>query len=87
MPTLNVSMPKDMIDFVEGEVRNGGYVSNSEVIREAIRILKRDREIASTTLALLRKEIDHGFEQSERGEFSSRSVEDIFHSVINGNEP
>ncbi|GIT93309.1 addiction module antitoxin [Jannaschia pagri] len=35
---LSITLPKDMAQTVRGAVSGGGYASNSEVIREAVRL-------------------------------------------------
>ncbi|MDX3927327.1 MAG: type II toxin-antitoxin system ParD family antitoxin [Shinella sp.] len=85
MPTLNVNLTPEFADFVEEAVASGAYVSASEVVREALRIMRHDRESEAAKLAQLRRAIDTGIAQAERGEFSERSVKDIFADAIDGN--
>ncbi|BCH21757.1 MULTISPECIES: type II toxin-antitoxin system ParD family antitoxin [unclassified Mesorhizobium] len=80
---MNVSLTAEMVEFVEGEVSSGDYVSASEVVRDAIRLMRREKEREEAKFRLLREEIDRGYEQSERGEFSSRTVDGIAESVLN----
>ena len=35
---LSITLPKDMAQTIRGAVSDGGYASNSEVIREAVRL-------------------------------------------------
>lgn len=78
MPTLNVSLTPEFADFIEDAVASGSYVSASEVVRDALRMMRQEQESEAAKLALLRKTVDMGLAQSERGEFSDRSVGDIF---------
>ena len=82
MPTLNVSLTPEFADFIEEAVASGSYVSASEVVRDALRLMRQDQESEDVRLALLRRAVDTGLEQSERGEFSERSVTDIFAAAI-----
>ncbi len=41
MTTMNVSLPEELKDFVDGRVGQSGYGSTSEYVRDLIR---RDRE-------------------------------------------
>lgn len=82
MPTLNVSLTPEFADFIEEAVASGSYVSASEVVRDALRMMRQDQESEAAKLALLRKAVDAGLAQSERGEFSERSVGDIFSAAI-----
>ncbi len=77
MATMNVSLPADMAEFVEGEVAAGGYGSASEVVREALRLLRREKALEQERLAILRREIGRGLDQAAAGTVSGRSVADI----------
>ena len=82
MPTLNVSLTPEFADFIEEAVASGSYVSASEVVRDALRLMRQDQESEEVRLAFLRRAVDIGLAQSERGEFSERSVTDIFAAAI-----
>lgn len=82
MPTMNVSLTAEMVEFVENEVSNGDYVSASEVVRDALRVMRHEKELEAAKVRLLRAELDHGIEQAELGEFSERSVDEIVQSVL-----
>lgn len=82
MPTLNVSLTPEFADFIEDAVASGSYVSASEVVRDALRLMRLEQESETAKLALLRKAVDAGLAQSERGEFSERSVSDIFSAAV-----
>jgi antitoxin ParD1/3/4 len=77
MPTMNVNLTPELTKFVSEEVASGDYASASELVRDALRLLKRDRDIEKEKLEILRREIDLGIEQARRGEFSEDSVADI----------
>lgn len=43
---LSITLPKDMADIVKSKVRTGEYASESEVIRDGLRVLlARDRAV------------------------------------------
>ena len=84
MPTLNVSLTREFASFIEEAVASGDYVSASEVVRDALRIMKHDRESEEVKLAALRQAIDIGVRQMERGEFSKRSITEIFAQATSG---
>lgn len=44
MPTMNVSLPENLKDFVEAQVRSGDYSSVSEFMRELVRREQKVRE-------------------------------------------
>lgn len=64
MTSMNVSLPENLRKYVEGKVREGGYSSASEFIRELIRAAK----ILETKEAELRSLVELGIEQLRRGE-------------------
>jgi len=45
MPTMNVSLPETLSEFVERELATGEYGSASEVVRDALRLLKREKAL------------------------------------------
>ncbi|NKN37861.1 type II toxin-antitoxin system ParD family antitoxin [Agrobacterium sp. a22-2] len=53
-------------DFIEAQVTSGRYASADEVVRDALQGLQ-ERE---NKLDVLRREIDIGWQQAERGEFA-----------------
>ena len=82
MPTMNVSVSADLAEFVEGEVSSGDYVSASEVVRDALRALKRDRQVEEEKLRILREEVGKGIDAADRNNFSDRSIQDILEEVL-----
>ncbi len=82
MPTMNVNLTPEMAQFVSEEIASGDYASASELVRDALRLLKRDRDMEKEKLEILRREINLGIEQAQRGEFSERSIEDIVADVL-----
>ena len=65
---MNVSLTNKLEALVQEKVRSGMYRSASEVIREALRLLKERDELREVRLAELRKEVAVGLAQAERGE-------------------
>ncbi len=82
MATMNVSLPSEMVAFVEHEVAEGGYGSSSEVVREALRLLRHEKAQQAEKLAILRREIGVGVEAAQAGQFSGKSVQDILDEVM-----
>ena len=81
MATKNISLPADMIAFVENQVAQGGYVSSSEVVRDALRLLQHDMALEQEKLDILRREINIGLEDASTGRFSAKSVSEIADEV------
>ena len=68
---MNVSLTPELEQYVNGKVQSGLYHSASEVVREGLRLLKEKDEIHQKKLQELRREIQIGIDQAERGQFSS----------------
>jgi antitoxin ParD1/3/4 len=62
--TVNVSLTKHLAGFVKKKVKSGRYGSASEVVREAL----RNMEQHEAAVERLRKDIQVGLDQIERGE-------------------
>ena len=82
MATMNVSLPAPMGEFVEEMVASGGYSSSSEVVREALRLLRGERAVEHEKAVILRREVGIGLEQARAQRFSDRSLEEIAGSVV-----
>lgn len=65
---MNVSLTPELEQFVQDKVKSGRYLSASEVVREALRLLEERDQLREMRLETLRKEIRIGLEQSDRGE-------------------
>lgn len=66
---MNVNLGPKFDQFVTELVKSGLYLSQSEVLREGLRLLKEREDLKETQLAALRKEIALGVEEADRGEF------------------
>jgi antitoxin ParD1/3/4 len=79
---MNVSLSAELAEFVETEISRGDYVSASEVVRDALRMLRRDRQVEEEKLRILREEVGKGIAAADRGEFSDRSIQEILEDVL-----
>jgi antitoxin ParD1/3/4 len=66
---MNVNLGATLDNFIADLLKTGLYQSQSEVVREGLRLLKEREELKNLRLAELRKEIAIGSEQADRGEF------------------
>ena len=82
MRTMNVSLTPEMAEFVEKELATGDYATASELVRDALRVLRRDRDLESEKMEVLGQAIDHALGQAQQGQFSQRSVMEIAESVL-----
>jgi antitoxin ParD1/3/4 len=81
MPTMNVSLPQALAEFVEKEVASGNYSTASEVVRDGLRMLREERAIYEEKLAVLRREIQVGVDEVRAGQFSDRTVMEILAEI------
>ncbi|MEK6409010.1 MAG: type II toxin-antitoxin system ParD family antitoxin [Acidobacteriota bacterium] len=75
---MNVSLTPELEQLVNDEIKSGDYKSAKEVVREGLRLVRLRRE----KLAALRREIQIGVDEIERGEYVEyTSVEELFEDI------
>ena len=65
---MHVSLTETLEKYVKDQVETGLYNNASEVIREALRLKRQVEEYDAAKLEALRRDIDSGWRQAERGE-------------------
>ena len=65
---MNVNLGAVFDKFIAEQLKSGTYLSQSEVVREGLRLLKEREELKKLRLAELRKAIAIGGEQADRGD-------------------
>jgi len=81
MPTMNVSLPQGLAEFVEQEIESGAYSTASEVVRDGLRLLRREKDAHQERVAILKREIQKGADELDRGELSDLSIPDIWKAL------
>jgi len=66
---MNVNLGPVFDEFVAEMLGSGLYQSQSEILREGLRLLKEREDLKKLRLAELSNEIRRGVEQADRGEF------------------
>jgi antitoxin ParD1/3/4 len=66
---MNVNLGAVFDEFVAEMLGTGLYQSQSEILREGLRLLKEREDLKKFRLAEFRNEISRGVEQADRGEF------------------
>lgn len=74
MATMNVSLSDELAQFINRAVASGEYSSASEVVREGLRLLRREKEAEAEKLAILRREIAVGLDDWRAGRLSTRTA-------------
>jgi antitoxin ParD1/3/4 len=75
MPTMNVSLTDDLNDFV-AEQLGQGYNTQSEVVRDSLRLLRA----RNSKLRAMRAAIDLGLGDVDRGD-TKRLTDDVLHDI------
>ena len=65
---MNVNLGETLNRFVEDLVKSGNYQSQSEVVRDGLRLLKDREDLRRMRLEELRREVQIGIDQLNRGE-------------------
>ena len=81
---MNVSLTPQLEKLVQKKVASGMYNSASEVVREALRLLQQHDRLRDLRLKELRKEIQSGERQLDRGQYESfdeNRLADLFDGV------
>lgn len=66
---MNVHLGPVFDEFVANLLKSGHYQTQSEILREGLRLLKEREELKEMRLAELRQAVVIGGEQADRGEF------------------
>src|SRR5437762_2647508 len=78
--TMTNSFPPDLTTYVQGAVSTGKYPSEHALVTAAVRLLKAKDEHEEW----LRKEVQAGLNQLERGEYTdydNDSLDDLFERI------
>jgi antitoxin ParD1/3/4 len=79
---MNVSLTPELEELIQSKVATGMYNNASEVIREALRLLKEHDQLKQLKTQLLQRELSIGLTALDRGEFAEESLEDIRQRVL-----
>jgi antitoxin ParD1/3/4 len=73
---MNVSLTPELEQMIQEKVASGLYASASEVVREALRIMRTRDEARQQKLTELRREVQEGVDAAARGELYD--AEEVF---------
>jgi antitoxin ParD1/3/4 len=77
MPTRNISLTPEQDAFIDEMLKAGEYANASEAVRDAIRTLQQRRAVEALKLERLRRSIDAGLADLERGEYEEVDDADL----------
>ena len=72
---MNVSLTPELEQLIHKKVETGLYLSASEVVREALRLLEERDKLQAMKFEEVRKEIQIGIDQADRGEVAPLDVQ------------
>ena len=75
---MNISLNQGLETYIKNKVATGDYNSTSEVVREALRLLKEQDQKKQALMSALQK----GFDDIEAGHISTQSPKEIFNEVL-----
>lgn len=79
---MNVSLTKELENFINELVASGMYYSASEVVRDGLRLLKQKEELKQIKLNELKSEILLGADDLKNGRSKSfKSGEEVFQEI------
>ena len=81
MANVHVSLNPKVELYLENLLAGGSYTSKSEVINEALREMEKRDLTYQTRLAVLRKELQIGLDQVEKGEVEDVSLQQMLDRV------
>lgn len=81
---MHVSLTPHLEELVRNKVRSGLHNSASEVVREALRLMDDRDRVREMRVEKLRKEIQIGVDQIQRGEVTPG--EEVFRELRERNE-
>lgn len=70
---MNVSLTEELEQWIEQRVRSGLYRSSSEVVREALRVLREREELKELRREQLRAQLRQGVADLDQGAFQTLS--------------
>jgi antitoxin ParD1/3/4 len=74
MRTLTVSLTPHQAATMQNAIDNGGYASNSEIVRDALRLWEQREEIRRMEMARLKKAYDEGMASGEGREVDADAL-------------
>jgi antitoxin ParD1/3/4 len=75
--SMNVSLGETFEKFVAELIASGEYQSQSEVIRDGLRLLKEKQEFKAIRIDELRRQVAIGLDQASRGDVAPLDIAEI----------
>ena len=84
---MSYSVGSELQEYIASKVNSGEYQNQSEVVRDALRKMKREDELHRLRLAELNGEIERGARQLEQGQrVSAEASRNRRHALFDSSE-
>jgi antitoxin ParD1/3/4 len=77
MTTLSITLREEDDQFIQNAVESGSYLTQSEVVATALELLRTHEELRRIRRVQLKRDIQEGVDQLDRGETVEFTAEDI----------
>ena len=77
MTTLAITLKDEHESFIQQALKSGRYLSESEVVADALSEFQVREEIRRARFAGLKAKIQEGVKQADRGEFVEFTADDV----------
>jgi len=80
---MNITLTPELEKLIQKKVESGKYNSPSEVVRDALNLLREQDQLRELRRKEVRREVMKGVEQIRNGEFTTyNSAEELAESII-----
>lgn len=80
---MNITLTPELENLIQKKIESGDYNSASEVIRDALKLLKEQDQLKELRREEIRREVMKGVEQIRNGKFTTyNSAEELAESII-----
>ncbi|MCW5961161.1 MAG: type II toxin-antitoxin system ParD family antitoxin [Pyrinomonadaceae bacterium] len=80
---MNITLTPELENLIQKKIESGDYNSASEVVRDALKLLKEQDQLKELRREEIRREVMKGVEQMRNGEFTTyNSAEELAESII-----
>ena len=79
---MNIILTPELETLVREKIESGNYHSASEVVRDALQLLKEQDQLRELRRAEIRREVMKGVEQIRNGEYTTISNEEEAEQMI-----
>lgn len=80
---MNITLTPEFEALIQKKIDSGDYHSASEVVRDALKLLKEQDQLKELRREEIRREVMKGVEQIRNGEFTTyNSAEELAESII-----